>query len=398
MPEELETVTQHAAEPFAKSLRVMVLMNVIAPYHKPMLDRLSQRFGAFRVLLSTPMESNRPWKLEWSGLDVAVQKTITLNRRWHHPQGFSEPLFVHVPVDTPLQLGRWRPDVVISWEMGMRTILAATYCALSRAKLMVWAEFAESTEFGRGAMRQRIRSVLHRAVDGFLVTGRSGARYLEAIGVARAKLHQIAYTIDVARFANAAALRQPAEERRLLYVGQLIERKGLVGFVEAASRWAERHPDRQLSLTFAGDGPLRAQLQSASVPANLRLIFTGNVAYEDLPGVYGQADILAFPTLADTWGVVVNEALAAGVPVLGSVYGQAVTELVQDGRNGWTFCADSADELACALDRALSTGDQELARMREYARVTALRTTPDNLADMVERAVVECAAGASHTP
>jgi len=188
----------------------MVLMNVIAPYHKPMLDRLTKRFGALRVLLSTPMESNRPWKLEWAGLDVAVQKTVTLNRRWHHPQGFSEPLFVHLPLDTPLQLRRWRPDVVISWEMGMRTILSAAYCALSRAKLMVWAEFAESTEFGRGAMRQRIRRILHRAVDGFLVTGDSGVRYLRTLGVRESKLYKIAYTVDVGRFAEAGACYRQA--------------------------------------------------------------------------------------------------------------------------------------------------------------------------------------------
>ena len=50
--------------------------------------------------------------------------------------------------------------------------------------------------------------------------------------------------------------------------------------------------------------------------------------------------VLVFPTLADEWGLVVNEALAAGVPVLGSLYSQAVEELVRDGENGWTFRPD----------------------------------------------------------
>jgi glycosyltransferase involved in cell wall biosynthesis len=375
----------------AKSLRVLVLANVIAPYQKPVFDRLAKRFGEMRILLSTPMESNRPWKPEWSGLDVRVQKTITFNRRWRHPKGFSEPLFVHVPVDTIPQLARFRPDIVISWEMGMRTIQAALYRRIARTKLMVWAEFAESTEYGRGRLRQAVRRILHRGIDGFLVTGESGARYLESIGVARRKLHKIVYTTDVERFAAAAS--KPAEdgERRLLYVGQLIERKGLVPFLETAARWAERHPSERASLTFAGDGPLRTALESYSAPPNLRRVFLGNSDYERLPEIYANADVFAFPTLADTWGVVVNEALASGLPVLGSSYAQAVSELVRDNANGWTFRSDHKEEMAAALERALSVSREELAQMSACARETALRLTPDYAADCIERGVLACA-------
>ena len=53
--------------------------------------------------------------------------------------------------------------------------------------------------------------------------------------------------------------------------------------------------------------------------------------------VYAKASLFAFPTLADEWGVVVNEAMAAGLPVLGSIYSQAVEELVEDGVSGWVF-------------------------------------------------------------
>ncbi|HLH01913.1 MAG TPA: glycosyltransferase family 4 protein [Bryobacteraceae bacterium] len=378
----------------AKSLRVLVLANVIAPYQKPVFDRLAKRFGEMRILLSTPMESNRPWKLEWAGLDVRVQKTITFHRRWRHPKGFTEPLFVHMPVDTIPQLARFRADVVISWEMGMRTIQAALYRRFSRAKLMVWAEFAESTEYGRGRLRQAVRRVLHRGVDGFLVTGESGARYLESIGVARRKLHKIVYTTGVERFAEA--VRGPAEngERRLLYVGQLIERKGLMPFLKIAAEWAERHPEERVSLTLAGDGPLRAPLESYSAPSNLRRVFLGNSDYERLPEIYAKADVFVFPTLADTWGVVVNEALASGVPVLGSRYAQAVSELVRDGANGWTFRPDHQEEMAAALERALATDCDALAAMQVCARQTALRLTPDYAADCIERGILACVAQA----
>lgn len=371
--------------------RLVFLMNVIAPYHKPVLDRLSGRYSHLRILLSTAMESNRPWRLAWEGLDVVVQKTITLNRRWRHPKGFSEPLYIHLPVDTVAQLRRFRADVVVSWEMGVRTMLAAAYVRLRPdTKLMVWAEFAESTEYGRGLMRQMIRKALHRVVDGFLVTGESGARYLSGLGVPGRKLHKIVYTTDVERFAQAAIARPPAMARRLLYVGQLIERKGLLPFLEALKIWALRHPDQTVELALAGDGPLRQRLEQFARPPNVSLTFLGNVSYEDLPRVYAQAGIFVFPTLADTWGVVVNEALASGLPVLGSMYGQAVSELVRDNCNGWIFHPDLPDEMHAAIDRCLSASDDELDRMRGAARETALRLTPDYVAGLVDAAILAC--------
>ena len=372
--------------------RLVFLMNVIAPYHKPVLDELSRRYEHFRILLSTPMESNRSWRLEWEGLDVAVQKNFTLNRRWRHPKGFTEPLFVHVPIDTIGQLEAFKAEVVVSWEMGMRTILAAGYRRIRRrTKLMVWAEFAESTEHGRGRARHLLRKVLHHAIDAFIVTGNSGARYLSSLGIPEHKIHRIVYTTDVSKFAAMPLERPAGSARRLLYVGQLIERKGLMPFLEVLKGWCSQHPEENVAFTLAGDGPQRTELATGSLPNNLSLTLLGNIAYEALPEIYMQSDIFVFPTLADTWGVVVNEALAGGMPVLGSVYGQAVSELVRDGVNGWTFRPDVNSEVAGALNRALATAPEKLHAMRNDARQTALRLTPEYVAALVDQAISACA-------
>jgi glycosyltransferase involved in cell wall biosynthesis len=389
-----------ARNPVATSARprVAILANVIAPYQKPVLDQLSALYPGLRILLSTPMETNRPWKLEWAGLDVIVQKTITLNRRWRHPKGFSEPLFVHFPLDTFAQLARFRPDLVISWEMGARSILAAAYARTHGAKLMLWAEFAESTEYGRGTLRQIIRRVLHRAVDGFLVTGASGARYLASLAIPQHKVHQIVYTTNVQHFLAASSERTAATRTRLLYVGQLIERKGLVSFLEILARWAAAHTGREIEFIFAGDGPLRERLTRFVLPPNVQLSFTGNLAYDELPRVYANADIFVLPTLADTWGVVVNEAMASGLPVLGSSYAQAVSELVEEGKSGWTFRPDTPDEVLAAMDRALTTSRSEWQRIGEHARQTALRLTPEYAAGLIARAIASCTAETEGTP
>ncbi|MDQ2710900.1 MAG: glycosyltransferase family 4 protein [Acidobacteriota bacterium] len=385
-----EEVTTGAAHP-----RVVFLTNIIPPYHKPLLDRLSRRYVHMRILLSTRMESNRAWKLEWEGLDVVVQKTLTLNGLWRHPKGFRERLYIHLPLDTISQLRRFKADVVISWEMGTRTMLAAAYRWTHRgSRLIVWAEFAESTEYGRGYFRQSLRKVLHHAIDAFLVTGESGARYLRHIGVPDRKIFKIAYTTDVQRFADAPITRTPESAWRLLYVGQLIARKGLLEFLSVLSRWAMLHPERQVEFVLAGNGPLRESLQTMPIAPSLKLTFLGEVAYDILTDVYRRAGLFVLPTFADTWGVVVNEAMAAGLPILGSVYGQAVSELVEDEVSGWTFRPDVAEEMLDAIDKSLNTSREKLDEMRAAARAMALRFTPEYVSELIESAITASASQA----
>jgi glycosyltransferase involved in cell wall biosynthesis len=374
--------------PAFDELRVALLTNVIPPYHKPVLDYLARRYGSLRVLLSTPMEANRPWKLEWQGLDVVVQKTWTLTGWWQHPGGFSEPLAIHLPLDTLAQLRRYRPHVVISVEMGMRTLLAAVYRKLNRrSRLIVWAEVSEATEQGRGSLRRIIRLLLCRHADAFLAVGSSGVRYLRSLGADPAKLFPLLYTTGVERFSENEIERPPERAHGLLYTGQLIERKGLLPFLDTLSKWAAAHPARNVEFTIVGDGPLRARLESFAVADNLELRFHGNLPYEELPRVYSEAGLFVLPTLADSWGVVVNEALAAGLPVLGSARAQAVEELIEDGNNGWIFDPDRRDEIFSAIDRAMNASCEQLDTMRAHARSTALALTPDDVVHLLDDAV-----------
>ncbi len=244
----------------SESLSVAFLTNLIPPYHKPVLDVLSKRYRRMRVLISTPMEKNRPWKPDWQGLDVVVQKTLTFKGKWRHPRGFGETLAVHIPLDTFQQLRKFSPDVVISAEMGARTLFAILFRKLHpRSRLIIWAEAAESTESGRGLARQIVRRILVRNADAFLAIGGRAVQYLSHIGADPSKIFKIAYTTEVARFSANGFYRPPETARRLLYSGQFVERKGLIPFLGVLSDWAAANPQRHIEFWLVGDGPLRLE-------------------------------------------------------------------------------------------------------------------------------------------
>ena len=275
-------------------------------------------------------------------LNVTIQKNLTLQRTWRHPHGFSEPLYVHIPYDTIWLLSQKQPDVIISGEMGFRTLQSAFYHKLnSQSKLILWATVSEYSEQGRGKLRESLRHWLVPQADAVVVNGQSGARYVSQFGITDEQIFPAPYTTDICPFLSVPLARDPDQAYRLLYVGQLVERKGIEGFLSALARWGVAHPDRKIEFWLVGDGLLRSSLEQFSVPANVSLRFLGNVPYNELAQVYAKAGIFVFPTLADEWGLVANEAMAAGLPVLGSLYSQSVEELVVEGETGWTFRARS---------------------------------------------------------
>lgn len=356
-----------------------VLLNFVAPYHIAFLKRLRQAVGRLTIFVSTPMEPNRPWEPDWTGLDVRLQRSLTIEDTWRHPAGFEDRLFVHLPYDTILRLWHGKFDVVLSAEMGARSIQAAVYRMVQpRIRLLLWLGLSEHTEQGRGALRALARRFVLRLADGVVVNGKSGASYLRRLGVPAGRIYEVPYSVETSAL-EEIPLERPdrASERRLLFVGQLNQRKGIVPFLRALADWARVHGDENIELLIVGDGPLRDLVVGLPRPRNLRLELTGSAPYSEISDFYRRAGVLVFPTLADEWGVVVNEALAAGLPVLGSAYSQAVVELVESGQTGWVFRPDDTQSLRRALDALFSTTDNELSRMRARCRQKANDVSPD---------------------
>lgn len=363
--------------------RAVFLTNFVPPYRIPILEELTRHIPEFRVLVSVPMEANRCWRVNANGIEVIQQRSISFRIRQRYQSGVVDEGYLHIPYDTLFWLRRLRPEAILTGEMGSRTVQAILYRELfnNRSRVIVHADVAESTELNRGKMRSYLRRWILRHADAVIVNGASGERYIRSLAQTEEKIFRVPYTTDVVVFAAAARKRHPkAPVRNLVYVGRMVEGKGLRVFAEALAMWAQKHPERLIRWTLVGDGPLRHELESLEKPANLEMHFTGPMTYAHMPEVYAKEDVLVLPTFADTWGLVVNEAMAAGLPVLGSLYSQAVEELVEDGATGWTFYPDDLCQVYNALDRAMRTQPDQLAVMRDEARKRALQLTPEVVA------------------
>ncbi len=375
----------------ARLIRTALLMNFIAPYRVPLLEQLRDRVGQLRVFVSTRMEPDRAWLPEWGSLDVAVQRNVMLPWRHRRPGGMIQQLYIHVPYDTLPQLIAYGPDVVVSGELGARSLQAALYRRLRpRSRLILWATLSEHTEQTWGLTRRLLRRFIVRSADAVIVNGQSGARYIATLAP-ELRTQVVNQVVDAGPFCQAPLHRGPSEERRLVFAGRLIAQKGVFELQRALAARALRHPARLLEIVWAGDGTERPVLEAEPMPANCRQRFTGHVSYGELARIYAGCGALILPTLWDEWGLVVNEALASGLPVLGSIYSQAVEELVDDGKTGWLLDPLNPESLQGALDRFLDAPTEQLAAMRAQARAHGMSLSLSDTADRIAAAVQSAA-------
>jgi hypothetical protein len=97
--------------------RVALLVNFIPPYRVPLFRALRAEVGHLRIFVSTDVEANRAWPVDWGDLPVVVQRSVAVQKRWKRPGGFHDLSYVHFPYDTLAQLRRFRPDVIVSGEL-----------------------------------------------------------------------------------------------------------------------------------------------------------------------------------------------------------------------------------------------------------------------------------------
>lgn len=360
--------------------KVVFLTHYIPLYQVRVLQTLAASIEHFEILLSTPIEPNRDFVPDWNGLDVTVQDTLTVRRTWRHQDGgFRDSLYVHFPYDTVKRLRTIQPDVVLSAELGARSVGATFHRMIRRkAKLVLCTYMSQRTEQGRGFLREQLRKRLVARADAVTYNGPSCKAYLRGLGVSDENLFHFPYAADDRTAYRGPVDRDDATTRhRLLVVGQLTQRKGTMPLVEQVAAHCHKRPERRIDLIFAGDGPLRAALERYEPPANLTIRLLGNVRPVELTDWMTQCGGLIASTLADEWMLVVNEALQAGLPVLGSIHSQAVTSLIEDGVNGWTYDPLQPGALADSLDRYFDTSPDALRRMRQSARASVAHCTPE---------------------
>ncbi len=312
----------------AKS-KVCLLVNMISPARLPLFSALAERFDL--LVLHGGKESNRD---TWHDLDEALPNAI-VKRAWgwqvpmiRRERGkFFDHQYIHITPGYLWHLLTFRPEAIITGEMGLRTVIALIYGSLFRKPVWVWWGGTLHTEHKIGSARRTLRAVISRWARHWISYGRTSTEYLLSLGVKDNRIVEIQNAVDESRFeveVEPAFILEP--KPILLHVGQFIARKGIEQLLHVVGDLQKE--GREFSLLLVGSGQDQQPLSQLAEELNLQNVhFHPAQSSESMPAVYRSADVLVFPTLEDVWGLVANEAILSGVPVLCSRYAGCAKEL-----------------------------------------------------------------------
>ena len=206
----------------------------------------------------------------------------------------------------------------------------------------------------RGIVKRLVYPRMLRSFDACLAVGRRNADYYRHYGVPDARIYRSVHCVDNDFFGQAAAetrrrrdhvrrdLGIPAEAVVFMFAGKLIEKKRPLDFLEALRRVHKEHTD--VWGLIVGDGPLKTVIDDYWRTHDIPCVMTGFQNQRRIAATYAAADALVLPSMSgETWGLVVNEAMACGLPVIVSDQVGCAPDLVLEDETGFTYpCGDVA--------------------------------------------------------
>jgi len=357
--------------------KLALLINIISPARIALYSGLASRFEL--LLLHGGNESNRD---TWQGMEQLLPNAkvirawgwqIRLKRKVNGTAFDSR--YLHFTPGYIWHLLRFRPDVMVANEMGLRTLIALAYGTIARKPVWVWWGGTLHTERGVGRVKRLVRRIISRWAKHWISYGKSSTEYLLSLGISRDNVLEIQNAVDERRFApSSEAVAQAHPWPVLLHVGQFTGRKGIELLLRAAA--VQQKEGRSFSLMLVGSGPDKIVIEQLVKELGLKNVhFLPPQAPDQMPAVYKMADVLIFPTLEDVWGLVANEAMLSGLPVLCSKYAGCAKELF-DPEN--IFDPEDPKEFFQKLGNAI---EGELP----VPVLSRLRSTPRLVADLAQR-------------
>lgn len=310
---------------------VAYVTNEPAPYRIPAWNQMAMAADIrLHIIFCCEREPNRAWDLPEMEFDRTYlrERITTLKDR-----------YVHNNIDVFAALKRVAPDVIITSGFNPTHLYAFAYARLKAAVHVAMTDGTLESERNLTALHRVLRRYVYARSAAFISASEGGKKLFESYGISAGRCFQACLCVDNADYLPAF---EPPEPRfDFIFCGRIEAVKNPLFVLEVALRVA-KNLGRRISVLYVGSGSLEDEVRAAAArhPELLDVTLSGFAMRQELPALYRAARLFLFPTRWDPWGVVANEACAAGLPVLVSPYAGAAGELILDGENGFICALD----------------------------------------------------------
>ena len=331
---------------------------------------------------------------------IARDNEIRLGNGPKFDNGTSTKKFIRIPFSPGLisQILKTKPDVLISDTFTGWTYAPLTVNALKGIPHVMCYERTAHTERKASMLRKYHHKFVSRWIDTIDCNGKlSGEFVKDLLGWKDDRLtygHMVADVSGMKKGVEYASNEQVQTLKEqygikgtvLLFVGQIISRKGVKEMVEAWNVYKKQNKETEATLVIVGKGwqeeEIRALISKKSIT---NVVFTGAIDYQQMPVFYRMADCFVLPTLEDNWSLVIPEAMACGLPVATTIYNGCYPELVKP-ENGWVFDSLNKQSIVDTFRKIIEAKDY-LKEMGQVSKRIVAGHTAENAAKGIMEAI-----------
>lgn len=354
--------------------RAVFITNIPSPYRVDFFVYMQKNFPEyeFHVIFSGAGMENRKWSVELEELKHATflkSKTLIIRKRF-------DDRYIFLPVGVEKALNEIKPDMVFAMEYNPTILQAVHWCKKNKVPFVSWTDGTLNSEKNIGKVQRLSRSYIVKRASAFVASSTASKEAQIAYGADTEKCFVSYLTVDINKY---LAKKDSYEARQMIYVGSLIQRKGLDLLMPALAQAAD-----DIRLIIVGEGQEKQALQEQIAKLGLenRVEFKGFVEGEALRELYKNSDVFIIPTREDCFGLVILEAMCASLPVISSKYADGARDLIAEGENGYIVDPEDTDAFAQTIDKIFSEG-----RLAEMGCCSYKRAQEFDFAHVAEGAI-----------
>jgi glycosyltransferase involved in cell wall biosynthesis len=283
----------------------------------------------------------------------------------------------------------FKPDVVnLTGYYDLASWIILSYCKLKGIKTILSNE-STANDHARNGFKESVKAFIIKQFDGYFNFGTNSENYILSLGISKEKMLVRRNCVDNKalnkiylkqlpnRNERQKALKLPS--KNFIFVGRLIDFKNLFHFLEAFD-FAKKESINDWGVIILGDGEQKADLKKYVLEKNiLNISFQKGVSWQQVPEYLALSNVLVLPSYSEPWGLVVNEAMACGLPVLVSDKCGCAIDLVNNGANGFTFSPFNNQQLTNVLLKFMNK-EVNLEQMGKASEQIIKDYSPENVA------------------
>lgn len=342
--------------------KIILINNIISPtciyICKNINNQLKPLGIDFEVIFLSVSDKNRNWEKE---KNIPFKYEVLENFAIRFNGKDLNTFFINTSIIK--KLNEKNPDKIICFGWDHFAAYAANYWARkNKKKFLLWSGSTKYEKSWRRMIFKPLVKHLIKKTSEFIAYGTRAKEYLISLGVAPNEIQIFYHAIDFDYFSenlkkfsdkNKDELKKQLgikTSKTILFSGRLLKMKGIFEMVEGFGKYYKQ--DNDVSLLIMGTGPDENKLKEFIEKRGIKnIIFTKFIQFKELYKYYAISDLLLFPTRQDIWGLVINEALACGLPVITTEVAGASIDLIEEGKNGYIIKLNSPEKITSSIKK-----------------------------------------------